>query len=510
MPSSGDITAGRAGVQFFIDPTELKAGMKQAETDVAKSLKNIEKNTSAIRFGQITNSLGVGFQDFVTVLSQGGTMATAIGAVSNNLIQMASIINPMAGGAVAIGIALGQATMAGYKMLNATKDNAKEMEKARKEAEKLAQAKIEAAKATGVEMAKVREDAGDEEKSQKHLDKALQDAKDKGAAANEINKELHEVKSTSTNGDEIAEAKRLEEMARLETALAEAEKEHVAALEKAERVKIERRQALETDAQRQARRDTLNAEMNLRIAETKRDGESETSRDKRVAEAQTAVDAAREATIEANRRAKIDPYASPTARQDSEKNTAKEQAAAMKQRMQDQEDAEEKATADAEQIRKQYRTPDEKAQVARSRVEELYGLKKLDDEERTRALAQIERDRQDENQDLIDNPPMTKDERKAKDIIENSLTPAQRKKKAQEETDRLYGKGLMSNEEKEQALNSLDKAQQSVAGSFSSAALSGLGASSPLEAIKDNTARAADASEELVKKLPKGVRKWEV
>ena len=510
MPSSGDITAGRAGVQFFIDPTELKAGMKQAETDIAKSMKNIEKNTSAIRFGQITNSLGVGLQDFVTVLSQGGTMATAIGAVSNNLIQMASLINPMAGGAVAIGIALGQAAMAGYKMLNATKDNAKELEKARKEAEKLAQAKIEAAKATGVEMAKVREDAGDEEKSQKHHDKAVQEAKDRQAEQDEISRELKAVDDRSTNGDEVAEAKRLEEKHRLEKALAEANQATIAAREKVGRVDIERRQALETDEQKQARRDTINADMNLKIAQATRPNETVAERKARLDEAHAAVRAAREATIEANRRAKIDPYASPTARADSDKNSEKEQAAAMKQRQQEQEDADEKATADAEAIRKQYRTPDEKAQVERDRVEELYGLKKLDDNERTRALAQIERDRQDENQDLIDNPPMTKDQRKAKDIIENSLTPAQRKKKAQEEIDRLFGKGLMSNEEKEQALSSLDKAQQSVSGTFSSAALGGLGGSSPLDAIKSNTERAADATEELVKKLPKGVRKWEV
>lgn len=510
MPSSGDITAGRAGVQFFIDPTELKAGVKQAEADVAKSLKNIEKNTSAIRFGQITNSLGVGFQDFVTVLSQGGTMATAIGAVSNNLIQMASIVNPMAGGAVAIGIALGQATMAGYKMLNATKDNAKELEKARKEAEKLAQAKIEAAKATGVEMAKVREDAGDEEKSQKHLDKALQDAKDKGSAAKEINRELHTIKSTNTSGDEVAEAKRLEEMARLETALAEAEKEHVAALEKAERVKIERRQALRTPEQEQADRELREADREWKLSRGGFEGKTVAEYKARQQAADQRRENAREAVIEANRRAKPDPHASPTAKKDSEGNSEKEQAAAAKQRQQEQEDAEEKATAEAEAIRKQYRTPDEKAQVDRDRVEELYGLGKLNDNERTRALAQIERDRQDENQDLIDNPPMTKDQRKAKDIIENSLTPAQRKKKAQEEIDRLFGKGLMSNEEKEQALSSLDKAQQSVSGTFSSAALGGLSGSSPLDAIKSNTERAADATEELVKKLPKGVRKWEV
>lgn len=116
--------------------TTLTTGFDQA----ARAVQSIDRNMRAIRSAMMFQSIGVGLQDFVTVVANGGNLSTAIGAISNNLIQMASLMNPIYGGWVAIGIAIGQASLALYKIFSASEDGAEAAKRHRKELEQVAQA----------------------------------------------------------------------------------------------------------------------------------------------------------------------------------------------------------------------------------------------------------------------------------------------------------------------------------------------------------------------------------
>lgn len=150
MKTSFDASARSAG-QVASSSSRAKAEVQQAGTaasttlttgfdQAARAVQNIDRNMRAIRSGMIVQSIGVGFQDFVTVLANGGNISTAIGAISNNLIQMASLMNPLYGGWVAIGIAIGQGALALYKMYTASENGAEAAKRHRKELEQVAQA----------------------------------------------------------------------------------------------------------------------------------------------------------------------------------------------------------------------------------------------------------------------------------------------------------------------------------------------------------------------------------
>jgi len=108
VASSGDIRAGRAAVELYVDQTELQKGLKQAET----SIKNVDKNVGAMRAGMLANQFAVGLQDFAVVYEQSGDLSRSLSAAANNAIQLMTLINPMAG-------ALTAAAIAGYQLYTA-------------------------------------------------------------------------------------------------------------------------------------------------------------------------------------------------------------------------------------------------------------------------------------------------------------------------------------------------------------------------------------------------------
>jgi hypothetical protein len=127
VASSGDIRAGRAAVELYVDQTELGKGLKQAE----QSIKNVDKNVGAMRAGMLANQFAVGLQDFAVVYEQSKDLSRALSAAANNAIQLMTMVNPMAGAITAAAIAAYQL----YSAFSKTAQAAKEQAKALKEAE---------------------------------------------------------------------------------------------------------------------------------------------------------------------------------------------------------------------------------------------------------------------------------------------------------------------------------------------------------------------------------------
>ncbi len=501
MTSAADVKAGRAGVEMYMDLSELNQGINQAQ----QSLKNMDKNISAQKWGVIGNAAGVGLQDFVTVLSNGGTLGSAIGAISNNVIQIASMVNPLAGGYTAVGIAAFQAAYAGYKMVTAAKQTKEELEKARKEAEGLAKAKREAAAKAGEEAAKLRADS----KDPKAMDRAKEKAQDDLVAArgreNGLREEVGRLRGSVDDPEK--EKQRKIDLAAAEKAHAEAVRERI----KAEEQVIVVNRTAEEGAKTQAEKDAEQAHRRADLLQAKVDAPhpagtwTPEQRKKEIEEAKAARAQADEMTREAKRRKDYKPETGSLAQ--AEKNSHDERMRASAEEQQEQEAADAARKKRIEDMRKELRTPSEVAADDRKEAQAMYDNGDLREDEYQRRLAQIDQERKRAMRGLLPTGAQ-EDEELAEDIKKNWMTPEERRKERRDAIDRLYGKNLLSEEEKQRALNSLDESKQSVLGTFSSAALGGLSASSPLDAIKENTAQTAEATKQLVKSA--GPRKWEI
>lgn len=503
MTSAADVKAGRAGVEMFMDLSELKSGMGEAQQE----FKKLNDNVSKMRWGQAMNQLGVGLQDFVTVLSQGGTWATAIGAISNNVIQLATQIKPVYGGYAAVGIAAFQAAAAGYKMMTAAKQTKEELEKARREAEKLAEAQRDSAKKKGSEDAKIRSEAGDKTAMDKNLEKARADVVEKQGAANGLRELISEL-SSDPNKDLEREPERIKKIKAAQAELTKAVEEETKARERLEELKRIAIEAAKTPAQKAAEQELKNAELAHKLARGGfKEGQTMAQRKAEQDATEARLTAARAGVVDANRRAGYDPKATANAKAQADKDSAKEQARVTEERLEADEEEREARKRRIEEMRKELRTPSEVAADERKAAQEMYDRNEIGPDMLERKLAQIDKEYKQSMKALLPSGAQ-EDEDLAEDIKKNWMTPEDRKKKNREMIDRLYGKGLLSDDEQAQALRTLDDSKQSVMGTFSSAALSGLSASSPLDAIKENTAQTAEATKQLVKTT--GPRKWEI